>query len=189
MQTASSSKSPSHRWKYDVFLSFRGEDTRKNFIDHLCTAFNQKGLRVFRDDKELEKGKPISPELNHAIKESRFVIVVFSRQYASSTWCLDELVQIVRCKNIKFFPVFYNGDPSVATKQKGEFEKAFVRHEETFREDTRKVQTWRNALTKVANHSGFDLNDGYVTIISSFFYSGKLSYQMNYENDIHDLIV
>ncbi|XP_031258538.1 TMV resistance protein N-like [Pistacia vera] len=161
MQMASSSTSSSRRWKYDVFLSFRGEDTRKNFIDHLYTALNQKGLRVFRDDKEVERGKLISPELLRAIEESRSAVVVFSRNYASSTWCLDELVQIVHCKNIKFFPVFYNVDPSMVRKQTGEFQEAFVKYEETFREDIGKVRNWRNALTKVANHSRFDLNDGY----------------------------
>ncbi|XP_031286195.1 TMV resistance protein N-like [Pistacia vera] len=161
MQIASSSTSFSCRWKYDVFLSFRGEDTRKSFIDHLYKAFNQKGLHVFRDDKELERGKSISPELLHAIEESRSAVVVFSKNYASSTWCLDELVQIVHCKNIKVFPVFYNVDPSVVRKQTGEFEEAFVKHEKTFREDIRKVQTWRTALTEVANLSGFDLKDGY----------------------------
>ncbi|XP_031273619.1 TMV resistance protein N-like, partial [Pistacia vera] len=140
---------------------FRGEDTRKRFVDHLYTAFNHKGLHVFRDDKELERGKPISLELLHAIEESRSAVVVFSKNYASSTWCLDELVQIVHSMNIKVFPVFYNVDPSMVRKQTGEFEKAFVKHEETFREDIGKVQTWRNVLTEVANHSGFDLKDGY----------------------------
>ncbi|XP_031286850.1 TMV resistance protein N-like [Pistacia vera] len=161
MQTASSSTSSSCPWKYDVFLSFRGEDTRKSFINHLYNAFKQKGLHVFRDDKELERGKPISPELLHAIEESRSAVVVLSKNYASSTWCLDELVQIVHCKNIKFFPVFYNVDPSMVRKQTGEYGEAFVKHEETFREDIGKVQTWRDALTKVADHSGLDLKDGY----------------------------
>ncbi|XP_031270621.1 TMV resistance protein N-like [Pistacia vera] len=163
MQTTSSSTSSSYRWKYDVFLSFRGEDTRKSFVDHLYATFNQKGLRVFKDDKEAKKGKLISPQLDHAIEESRFAVIVFSKNYASSTWCLDELVQIVHCKNITIFPVFYNVDPSVVRKQTGEFEEAFVKHEKTFREDIGKVRTWRSALTEVANHSGFHLNDGYET--------------------------
>ncbi|KAI9215660.1 hypothetical protein POPTR_T002968v4 [Populus trichocarpa] len=32
---------------YDVFLSFRGEDTRKTFTDHLYTALVQAGIHTF----------------------------------------------------------------------------------------------------------------------------------------------
>ena len=75
-QKASSSSTPS--WKYDVFLSFRGEDTRNNFMDHLYKALNDKGIVTFRDEEKLERGKSISPELFKAIEESRFAIVILS---------------------------------------------------------------------------------------------------------------
>ena len=90
---------PLPHWKYDVFLSFRGEDTRKNFTDHLYSALDEKGIIVFRVDKELERGESISPGLFKAIEESKISIVVFSRSYAFLTWCLDELVHILECKN------------------------------------------------------------------------------------------
>ena len=86
-----------NQWKYHVFLSFRGEDTRKSFTNHLFTTLKQKGVFAFRDDKKLEKGKPISPEISKAIEESLFAIVVLSKNYASSTWCLDQLVKIMEC--------------------------------------------------------------------------------------------
>uniref|UniRef100_A0A7N2M198 ADP-ribosyl cyclase/cyclic ADP-ribose hydrolase n=1 Tax=Quercus lobata TaxID=97700 RepID=A0A7N2M198_QUELO len=91
METASSSfpSSTTERWKYDVFLSFRGEDTRNNFMDHLFNAFTEKGINAFKDDKKLEKGKSLSLELLKAIEESRFAIVILSKDYTSSTWCLD----------------------------------------------------------------------------------------------------
>ena len=96
-QGALSSSTSSRRWVYDVFLSFRGKDTRNNFTDHLYTALKQKGVFTFRDNEELERGKSISPELLKAIEESKFAIVILSRNYASSTWCLDELAKIVKC--------------------------------------------------------------------------------------------
>ncbi|KAK9266081.1 hypothetical protein L1049_021427 [Liquidambar formosana] len=43
----------SHRWSYDVFLSFRGEDTRKNFTDHLYSALKSAGINTFSDNDEL----------------------------------------------------------------------------------------------------------------------------------------
>jgi hypothetical protein len=49
------------------------------------------------DDRELERGKTIEPALWKAIEESRFSVIIFSRDYASSPWCLDELVKIVQC--------------------------------------------------------------------------------------------
>ena len=78
-------------WKYDIFLSFRGEDTHNNFTDHLYATLNQKGVYTFRDNEKLKRGKRISPVLLKAIEESLFAIVVLSKNYASSTWCLDNL--------------------------------------------------------------------------------------------------
>lgn len=77
---ASSSSFAPRIWNYDVFLSFRGNDTPKNFVNHLHTALNHKGIiRVFRDDdKELESGREILPEILKAIEESRFFLIVFS---------------------------------------------------------------------------------------------------------------
>ncbi|XP_059663693.1 disease resistance protein RUN1-like [Cornus florida] len=150
---------PPPQWNYDVFLSFRGVDTRKNFVDHLYSALEQKGIYTFKDDKKLERGKSISPELIKAIKESRIAIIIFSINYASSTWCLDELVEIIQCKTTMgqtVLPVFYNVDPSRVRKQKKSFGKAFRKHEEAFGKDDQKVQSWRNALVEAANLSGFD---------------------------------
>ncbi|KAM7474448.1 hypothetical protein LguiB_021691 [Lonicera macranthoides] len=80
---------------YDIFLSFRGEDTRKTFTDHLYTALVQQGFRTFRDDDEIEKGEYLKSELQKAICQSKISIVVISKDYASSTWCLDELEMIL----------------------------------------------------------------------------------------------
>ena len=62
METASSSfpSSTTERWKYDVFLSFRGEDIRNNFMDHLFTTLTEKGINTFKDDEKVEKGKSLS---------------------------------------------------------------------------------------------------------------------------------
>ena len=95
--TSSPSSSSTPRWTYDVFLSFRGEDTCKGFTDHLYNALEKKGILTFRDEEKLERGKFISQELVKVIEESRFAIVIFSINYGFSMWCLDELVHIVRC--------------------------------------------------------------------------------------------
>uniref|UniRef100_A0A6N2KBW2 TIR domain-containing protein n=1 Tax=Salix viminalis TaxID=40686 RepID=A0A6N2KBW2_SALVM len=76
-----------------------GEDTRKTITDHLYSALIQAGIHTFRDDNELPRGEEISPQLLRAIEGSRISVVVFSRNYASSTWCLDELVKIIECRH------------------------------------------------------------------------------------------
>ena len=154
--------SSSHKWKYDVFLSFRGEDNCKNFTDHLYTTLKQKGVNTFRDDKKLERGEPISHELLKAIEESLFAIVVLSKNYATSTCCLDELVNIMECKKEMgqiVWPIFYNVDPSEVRKQTGTYAQAFDEHEKHFKDNIDKVHTWRADLTEVANLFGFHLQD------------------------------
>uniref|UniRef100_A0A3N7GSN4 TIR domain-containing protein n=1 Tax=Populus trichocarpa TaxID=3694 RepID=A0A3N7GSN4_POPTR len=146
---------------YDVFLSFRGEDTRKTFTDHLYAALDQAGIRAFRDDDELPRGEEISDHLLRAIQESKISIVVFSKGYASSRWCLNELVEILECKKRKtgqiVLPIFYDIDPSDVRKQNGSFAEAFVKHEERFEEKL--VKEWRKALEEAGNLSGWNLND------------------------------
>jgi hypothetical protein len=158
--TRSTSSSSQSGWDYDVFLSFRGEDTCKNFTDHLYSALVRIGIRTFRDDEDLQRGENISTELLNAIRGSRISIVVFSEGYASSRWCLDELVEIVRCRNTighTLRPIFYHMDPSDVRKQIGTFAKAFASHEKRFQTDIEMVQSWRAALTEAANCSGWDL--------------------------------
>ncbi|XP_059430135.1 disease resistance protein RPV1-like [Corylus avellana] len=159
--TSSSSQS---RWDHDVFLSFRGEDTRRNFTDHLYNALVGVGIRTFRDDEGLNSGEIISSELLNAIRRSRFSIVIFSKGYASSRWCLDELAEIVNCKNTighTLLPVFYDVDPSDVRNQTKTFAEAFIRHEKRFETDMERVQRWREALTQAANCSGRNLANEY----------------------------
>jgi len=173
--TATSASFSRSYWNYDVFLSCRGEDTRKNFTDHLYSALVRVGIRTFRDDEELRRGKTISTELLNAIRGSRISIVVFSKGYASSRWCLDELVEIVHCRNTKghtLLPIFYNVDPSDVRKQAGAFAGAFARHEEWLQTDMERVQRWRVALTEAANCSGWNLEslaNGYYATVSFAF--------------------
>ncbi|GAU18045.1 hypothetical protein TSUD_51560 [Trifolium subterraneum] len=154
--------SPSMPWKYDVFVSFRGEDTRNNFTDHLFGALHKKGIVTFRDDTKLKKGEHISSELLQAIEGSRIFIVIFSRNYASSTWCLQELAKIADCIDVSgqtVLPIFYDVNPSEVRKQSGDYEKSFLKHEEIFKENLEEVQRWRDALAQVANLCGWDVRD------------------------------
>ncbi|KAG5545352.1 hypothetical protein RHGRI_017727 [Rhododendron griersonianum] len=97
-------------------------------------------------------------------------IVILSKNYASSSWCLDELVMILKCKSTsehEVLPVFYDVDPSLLRKQLGSFEEVFARHEgkiesesgERGKEWMSKVEEWRAALREVADLAGMNLQN------------------------------
>ncbi|XP_050365005.1 disease resistance protein RPV1-like [Argentina anserina] len=144
--------------KYDVFLSFRGEDTRLKFVSHLYAALERKKIYTYMDDKSLERGDELGPALLTAIEQSKLSIITFSEHYASSAWCLDELVHIMKCNQDHgqlVIPVFYDIDPSHVRWQEGTYADAFAVLEERFKDNMDKVHTWRDALTRGANLSGF----------------------------------
>ncbi|XP_050145750.1 disease resistance protein RUN1-like isoform X1 [Malus sylvestris] len=144
--------------KYDVFISFRGEDTRRTFTSHLHAALLENKITTYIDD-ELKRGDEIAPGLLKAIKESELSVIVLSKDYASSTWCLDELVHILECKEKHgrlVIPIFYDTLPSDVRKQQGSYEVAFAELEQRFKNSINKVRKWRDALTNAANLSGFD---------------------------------
>ncbi|CAN6566811.1 unnamed protein product [Malus baccata var. baccata] len=155
-QGASSDSNTRRGYHYDVFLSFRGEDTRKTFTDHLYTALISAGYRTFRDDDELVTGEDIKSGLKQAIQMSRTSVIVFSKDYASSRWCLNELVEIVDHKRASsdhvVIPVFYDVDPSHVRKQTGSIAEAFARHRKTEPPDM--MERWRKALAEVADLAG-----------------------------------
>ncbi|GJS49690.1 TMV resistance protein N-like protein [Tanacetum coccineum] len=105
----SSTASPSTRWTYD-----------------------RAGIYTFKDDEKLQRGKSISPELVKAIQESVVVVVVFLNNFATSSWCLEELTKIIEYRDLigqRVLPVFYDVDP----------------------------ERWREALEAAASLSGWDV--------------------------------
>ena len=147
--------------KFDVFLSFRGEDTRFGFISHLYDALRLRGIHTFIDDK-LQTGEE-STKLLKNIENSMMSIIVFSENYASSTWCLDELAKIVECKKNDQLvrPIFNKVDPSKIRNQNGKFREALAKHERKLK-DSKKVERWRKALHETANISGWHYKHRYV---------------------------
>ncbi|XP_052171709.1 disease resistance protein RUN1-like isoform X3 [Diospyros lotus] len=116
------------------------------------------GFRTFRDDKELERGEDIGAGLMKAIEESRVSLVVLSKSYAMSRWCLDELVKIMECKKKKKFqhtvvPIFYEIEPSEVRRQNGIIAEALDKHIVL----SSRMEKWKTALTDVAQLSGFVL--------------------------------
>nr|XP_029153508.1 TMV resistance protein N-like [Arachis hypogaea] len=150
-------ESSSSHFIYDVFLSFRGF-TRYGFTDRLYHSLCERGITTFRDDENLRVGDRIRDTLLEAIERSRMSIVVLCQNYASSSWCLDELVQIMKCsdKGTKrpVLPVFYQVEPSDVRHQRNQYEKDMMSHENRYCNDLNKVKEWRLALYEVCGLSG-----------------------------------
>ncbi|XP_018459188.2 disease resistance protein TAO1 [Raphanus sativus] len=148
--------SSSHNCAHDVFPSFRGEDVRVGFLSHIQKEFKRKGIKPFIDNN-INRGESIGPELKRAIRGSKIAIILLSKNYAFSKWCLDELVEIMKCKEElgqTVIPVFYKVDPSDVKKLRGYFGKVFEKTcEGKSKQDTDK---WRHALVKVATVAGYD---------------------------------
>ena len=138
------------KFTYDVFLSFRGIDTRKNFTDHLYKALKNACVETFRDDDEIERGENIKSELQRAIKESKMSIIVFSKDYTSSKACLEEVKTILRHHKTSehaILPVFYHVEPAELKKQARDLPAGDKKDE------------WGAALKEVASIAGMHLKD------------------------------
>ncbi|XP_031384287.1 uncharacterized protein LOC116198093 isoform X2 [Punica granatum] len=144
--------------EYEVFLSFRGPDTRLEFTDNLYHRLKDAGVQTFRDDEELRVGEKIGPELMRAIKQSKISIPIFSKGYASSKWCLLEVAEMVKLKDETkhmIMPIFLDVTPDEVKYQTGSYAEAFTQHGENY--DFETVQEWRNALQEVVKLKGLEL--------------------------------
>ncbi|XP_052876487.1 disease resistance protein RPV1-like [Gossypium arboreum] len=157
MESSSSSPRP---MKHQVFLSFRGEDTRLNFTSHLLKALKDTGMNVFFDEETLERGEQISPALSNAIVASNLSIIILSKDYASSKSCLAEVSWIMKCKRTQqqiVLPIFYHVDPSDVRNLGGSFKTSFIDHES---KSLDQVQRWKEAFAEVGKLKGWHIEGG-----------------------------
>nr|XP_012574066.1 TMV resistance protein N-like [Cicer arietinum] len=146
--------------KYDVFISFRGEDTRKTFTSQLHKALCKDNIETFVD-YNLKRGDEVGPSLTEAISYSRISVVIFSENYANSKWCLVELAHIMECRRFYehvVIPVFYEIEPSHVRYQEGSYKTAFARYEaeaNISRNFANSLIEWKAALASAANISGW----------------------------------
>ncbi|KAI6691853.1 hypothetical protein NL676_019563 [Syzygium grande] len=144
---------------YEVFLSFRGPDTRSDIADILYTGLIDAGIRVYRDNEELRTGEEIGPGLLQAIEQSKISIPIFSKGYADSKWCLMELVQMVECKRAsgqKIMPIFFDVRPSEVRNQIGGYGEAFLSQVKKKQFDENTIHGWKAALNEVGALKGWD---------------------------------
>ncbi|XP_030470076.2 disease resistance protein L6-like [Syzygium oleosum] len=176
---------------YEVFLSFRGPDTRNSFTDCLYQDLVHSGIRTFRDAEELRVGKHIGDELHQVIQNSRIYIPVLSKNYANSEWCLSELAQMVKSKRSlpqrQIFPIFYDVEPSDVKLKTSTYKRALRQHEK--KHGSRTVLEWREALMEVSKLKAWEVKSrGHGELIKSIVQKVLIELKINYLN-VSDHIV
>ena len=86
---------------------------RYNFISYLKKALRDAGINVFVD-KDEKRGKDLTV-LFRRIEESNMALVVFSKRYMESEWCLNELAKIkerVDEEKLVAIPIFFKVKPA-----------------------------------------------------------------------------
>ncbi|KAI7742656.1 hypothetical protein M8C21_025544, partial [Ambrosia artemisiifolia] len=130
-------------------------------------ALHEATIDTFFDDAEIRIGDVLKPELENAIKSSRASIIVLSPNYATSTWCLDELALIMDQPKHIVCPVFYHVKPSDVRKQRNSFGDAMAEHKQRMETESdevkiselgKKIERWKKALTEVADIKGEEAN-------------------------------
>lgn len=74
--------------RFDVFISHSAAD--KDFVRRLRTDLEVYGWRIWLDETYLTIGDRLSPMLERAIRDSRFVVAVRSRNSTTSPWVEQE---------------------------------------------------------------------------------------------------
>nr|GFB07758.1 NB-ARC domains-containing protein [Tanacetum cinerariifolium] len=148
-----------HTWSYDVFVSYEGGDIIQSFVDHLFHDFKRKGICAFKEDEHVRRGEERYPQVFRAIEQSRFLVVILSDGFASSPYCLRELVKIILSKEklqekYEIIIVYHNCKPEMVVKEIENYEATFSKHEKLVKQD---VSKWKEALIKAVSLPGWDL--------------------------------
>ncbi|KAL1222981.1 Disease resistance-like protein CSA1 [Cardamine amara subsp. amara] len=149
------SEIPPESWQ--VFINFRGEELRSNFISHLEGALSLAEIKYYIDTKEVPSED--LTVLFTRIEQSEIALSIFSIKYAESRWCLDELVKITEQVNkgkLRFIPVFFNVTPEEVREQKGEFGLKLYGEGKRRRPN---IPDWENALQSVPSKIGLNMKN------------------------------
>ncbi|KAH9488321.1 hypothetical protein Btru_063777 [Bulinus truncatus] len=80
----------SKTYSYDVFVSYAHQD--EMFVVHQLTpALTQRGLQLCLHGRDFVAGSYIASNILNAVKESRKTLVVLTKNFMDSQWCIQEL--------------------------------------------------------------------------------------------------
>ena len=122
-------ESPESRFRYTAFISYRHVEPDRKWAKWLHTNLetyripkqllaagdaNRLG-RVFRDEEELPASSDLSREIDNALEQSRFLIVICSPHTPESKWINQEIVKFRELgRHDRILALLVKGEPAVA---------------------------------------------------------------------------
>ena len=76
--------------KYDIFISHASED-KVDFVRPLANRLRKYGLKIWYDEFNLKTGDSLKQSIENGIKDSRYGIVVLSKNFFKKQWTNLEL--------------------------------------------------------------------------------------------------
>ncbi|EOA14989.1 hypothetical protein CARUB_v10028338mg [Capsella rubella] len=143
-----------------VFINFRGKDVRNGFLSFLEPAMREANINVFVDKGEVMGTNLVN--LFVRIQESRVAVVIFSKDYSSSEWCLDELAKIKDCNDqggLSVIPIFYKLSTENVKELKGDFGDTFRNLTRKYKHLPERTQKWKEALESIPQIKGMTLSE------------------------------
>ncbi len=141
---------------YDVFLSHRGPDTKKDFVSFLDKDLKDVGVQPFFDKYDIGRGEDSWECIEGVLRRTPIALVIFSKGFAGSEWCLRELHVIFETPGITMIPIFYKVHPSdLCNPEKVGFGRIKRRNFEK-----RIVEEWRADLRKASTIDGWEYLEG-----------------------------
>lgn len=143
--------------KYDVFINHRGPDVKLTFAADLTDALCKAGFHPFLDAKSIGQGRHVFDSIAEALSGACVHVAIFSRRYAESKYCLEELTSMLQ-SNHTILPVFYNVKPEdLRWIDEGPFAGGFHKHRKRRRQE--KIKLWKEALWDISERRGFRIDE------------------------------
>lgn len=145
---------------FDVFISHRGPDVKKTLASLIYDRLRNRGLSVFLDKNEINRGEVIQHAICKAIQTARIHVALFSQRYAESTWCLEELnlmLESLKEGRSSIITVFCDVKPSdLRYIEKGSYAQCFEEHKSKGRVSEEDLMKWKEALYNASFISGIE---------------------------------
>ena len=94
-------------YRYQFFISYSHED--RSFVEKLSADLERKGVKYWKDEKEIKVGDSIQSKIREGIDSSQYLCVVISKHSINSEWVKREVeiatVDEIEKKEKKILPI------------------------------------------------------------------------------------